>query len=583
MSLLDTNASSETVKAAAASDNSVTVYYKKGYAKGCLTPHILYRTGDGFWGEPPGVPMQDSEIKGYAKAVIELGAAGCIEACFNDGGSKWDSNRMKNYWFEPGVYTFHPASNEASSTILQGVPEPVQPYQDDWSKKSIYFILTDRFWDGDSSNNDFDGFVSDKSDPRKWHGGDFQGIIDNLDYIQNMGFDAIWITPVTRQKSDDAFHGYYTYDFYDVDGHFGGMDKLKELVKAAHERQIAIMLDVVINHTGNFQPDSIAKAPFDKYEWYHHNGDIQLEDYMETNQWALENCDIAGLDDLNHENIEVANELKKWIRWMISETNVDALRIDTTKHVPKSYLREFTTAANTFTFGEVYGSEPSYLGDYSNYVDAALDFPMYYTIEEVFGKDASMLQLQARYNDDHYYRDALLNGTFVDNHDVKRFLYEATGDAQGEGGAHSQLKAALSFLFTSRGIPILYQGTEQGFSGGCDPANREDMILNTGHELYKHVARLNAIRRAHPALQNGTQTEKYADDTFYGFQRSNEGDEVVVLINNAWVSESRSIEGLERFADGTKLYNQLGEDAVEVANGSITAILGPKEVKIFTK
>ncbi|BCU81341.1 hypothetical protein JIR001_11240 [Polycladomyces abyssicola] len=106
----------------------------------------------------------------------------------------------------------------------------------DWQKKSIYFIMTDRFSDGDPTNNNYGGFASDKSDPRKWHGGDFQGIINQLNYIKGMGFNAIWITPVTMQKSVNAYHGYWTYDFYSVDGHLGSLAKLQELVQTAHSK-----------------------------------------------------------------------------------------------------------------------------------------------------------------------------------------------------------------------------------------------------------------------------------------------------------------------------------------------------------
>src|SRR5262245_29437426 len=88
-----------------------------------------------------------------------------------------------------------------------------------WSQQSIYFLLTDRFSNGNSSNDNYGGFNSDRGDPRKWHGGDFQGVINRLDYIKGMGFTAIWITPVTMQRGIFSYHGYATYDFYGIDGH----------------------------------------------------------------------------------------------------------------------------------------------------------------------------------------------------------------------------------------------------------------------------------------------------------------------------------------------------------------------------
>ncbi|MGY5484530.1 family 14 glycosylhydrolase [Paenibacillus sp. ALE2] len=492
--------------------------------------------------------------------------------------------------------TYAPNSNGVEVTAQTEAPSGVFTPMDlgtlskptslstDWSKQSIYFIMTDRFSNGDPSNDNYGGFNSNNSDQRKWHGGDFQGIINKLDYIKNMGFTAIWITPVTMQKSEYAYHGYHTYDFYAVDGHLGTMDKLQELVRKAHDKNIAVMLDVVVNHTGDFQPgNGFAKAPFDKADWYHHNGDITGGDYNSNNQWKIENGDVAGLDDLNHENPATANELKNWIKWLLNETGIDGLRVDTAKHVPKGFLKDFDQAANTFTMGEIFHGDPAYVGDYTRYLDAALDFPMYYTIKDVFGHDQSMRKIKDRYSDDRYYRDAQTNGVFIDNHDVKRFLNDASGKPGANYDKWPQLKAALGFTLTSRGIPIIYQGTEQGYSGGDDPANRENMNFNANHDLYQYIAKLNYVRNNHPALQNGSQREKWVDDSFYSFQRSKNGDEAIVFINNSWNSQTRTIGNFDNLSNGTRLTNQLSNDSVQINNGSITVTLAPKEVKVFTK
>lgn len=495
-----------------------------------------------------------------------------------------------------GTSTYVPNSNGVEVTIQTEAPSgaftPIDlntlskptPLGTDWSKQSIYFIMTDRFSNGDPSNDNYGGFNSNNSDQRKWHGGDFQGIINQLDYIKNMGFTAIWITPVTMQKSEYAYHGYHTYDFYAVDGHLGTMDKFKELVGKAHDKNIAVMLDVVPNHTGDFQPgNGIAKAPFDKADWYHHNGDITEADYSSNNQSKIENGDVAGLDDLNQDNPATANELKNWIKWLLNESGVDGLRVDTVKHVPKGFLKDFDQAANTFTIGEIFSSAPAYVGDYTRYLDAALDFPMYYTIKDVFGHDQSMKKIKERYSDDRYYRDAQTNGVFIDNHDVKRFLNDASGKPGANYDKWPQLKAALGFTLTSRGIPIIYQGTEQGFSGGDDPANRENVVFNANHDLYQYIAKLNRVRNSHPALQNGSQKEKWVDDSFYSFQRSKNGDEAIVLINNSWSSQTRTIGNFDNLSNGTRLTNQLSNDSIQINNGSITVTLAPKEVKVFTK
>ncbi len=451
-----------------------------------------------------------------------------------------------------------------------------------WSQQSIYFILTDRFSNGNTGNDNYGGFNADRSDPRKWHGGDFQGVINKLDYIKGMGFTAIWITPVQMQRNVNAYHGYWTYDFYGIDGHLGDISKLRELVNTAHSKGLYVMLDVVANHTGDFQPfNGFAAPPFDRFDWYHHNGDVQ--NY--NDQWWVENGDVAGLDDLNQENPATAGELKNWISWLRTQAGVDGLRVDTVKHAPKWFWRDFDAAANTFTLGEVFSGDPAYVADYTNYLDAALDFPLYYTINNVFAKDQSMWQINNRFRDDWRYKNKFTNGVFVDNHDVHRFLCDTTGRPGANWDKWPQLKAALGFAFTIRGIPIVYYGTEQGFTGCNDPFNREDLFdsFNTANPLYSYIRQLNSAKRAHPALQDGWQEEKWVNDSFYAFQRSKNGDEAVVCINNGWGPQSVNVPNLSNLPNGTVLHNSMGGDSVTVNNGAIPCNMAAKEVKIFTK
>ncbi len=410
-----------------------------------------------------------------------------------------------------------------------------------WTSRSIYFIMTDRFSDGDTSNDNYGGYNSDLSSPTSWHGGDFQGIINHLDYIKNMGFTAIWITPVVMQNSENAYHGYWGYDFYSIDGHLGTMSKLQELVTDAHALNIWVMLDVVANHTG---PYNYTAPTFPDYADYHHNGDIT--DY--SNQWDVENEDVAGLNDLDQSNTYVYNTLLSQVKWLVSTTGVDGLRIDTVKHVPQTFWSAYAASAGTFTLGEVYSGDPAYDGPYTHYLDAVLDYPMYYTIHDVFGQNASMTNISSRYAQDSNYSNPLTNGVFLDNHDVDRFLCDASGSDKT-----AQLKLALAFVFSGRGIPIMYYGTEQGFSGCADPANREDMFnsFNTSSALYNYVAALNYVRNISPALQNGTQAEKWVDTTFYAFERANGSNRVLVALNNCFCTRSVTIPNLGFTADQT--------------------------------
>ncbi|EFH83295.1 alpha amylase catalytic region [Ktedonobacter racemifer DSM 44963] len=438
----------------------------------------------------------------------------------------------------------------------------------EWTSRSIYFIMTDRFSDGNTGNDNYGGFNTNRSDATAWHGGDFQGIINHLDYIKNMGFTAIWITPVVMQHDTHAYHGYWGYDFYSIDGHLGSMSDLQNLVTQAHNRNIWVMLDVVANHTGSY---NYTAPTFPNYSNYHHNGNIQ--DY--NNQWDLENQDVAGLNDLNQDDSTTHSTLLNNVSWLVSTTGVDGLRVDTVKHVSKSFWSNYAQSAGTFTIGEVYSGDPGYVGDYTHYLDAVLDYPMYYTIHDVFAQNKSMYEIRDRYNSDGSYRDARTNGVFIDNHDQDRFLCDASGNPAQTWDKYPQLEMALAFTFASRGIPIMYYGTEQGFSGCADPANREDLFnsFNTSGTLYNYVAKLNYARNLNAALQNGAQYEKWVDDSFYAFERENGGSNVLVALNNCWCTRTVTIPNLDNFASSQTLHDELTGTAYQLQGNSITLTL----------
>ncbi|HEY1011395.1 MAG TPA: alpha-amylase family glycosyl hydrolase, partial [Herpetosiphonaceae bacterium] len=414
----------------------------------------------------------------------------------------------------PTLAPTQPLSPTASPTPA-GAAEPIFTASDEqWAGRSIYFLLTDRFANGDPSNDDAGGFASDRSDPRRWHGGDFKGLADNLDYIKGMGFGAIWITPVTLQRSSNAFHGYWQYDPYQIDPHLGTLEELRALVDAAHQRDLLVMIDVVPNHTGDFIPGAAAAPPFDDPSWYHNQGNIK--NY--GNQLEVEQGDLLGLDDLNQENPAARAELLKWIAWLRQETGLDGLRVDTAKHVAKDFLAEFDAAAETHTMGEVFSPDSGYVAPYSRALDAVIDFPFYEASKKALRGSEPMQNIQRLFQADGQYRNVHTNGTFLDNHDVERFLCTATG---GPGkDTRTQLKQALAVLFAVRGIPIVYYGTEQEFKGCKDPANREDLFdaLNPESPIYQWIATLNTLRSAHPALQRGASADRFIDAGGWAFQ-----------------------------------------------------------------
>lgn len=464
-----------------------------------------------------------------------------------------------------------------------------------WQDQIIYFALTDRFNNGDKSN-DFN--VNVKS-PYAYHGGDLQGLIDKLDYIKDLGATTIWITPPMDNR-DNAFkanlgnnnivdmygyHGYWTKDYYAVDEHLGTMAKLKEFISKAHSKGIKILLDIVVNHTDYDHPFAKnRKDPNDKYySWFNQNGDIK--DY--ENQWWVEHGELAGLPDFNQDNPEVYKYLLDASKFWIKETGADGFRIDTVKHVPHSYWQQYTKDIRNFAgsdfllLGEVLNGDPGYNAGYqSDGFDSLFDFPLYYAINDTFAKGGSMKRLGGLFGRDGSYANAGMLSPFIDNHDVPRFL----SDTGGNGGY--KLGLALSFIMTIRGIPMIYYGTEIGLNGGGEPDNRRDMPWATRNDgLINHVKKLMSIRKSQEALRRGRQLEMWQDDDIYAFLRTT-GDsarDVITVLNNSDSQQTRTMQlrAESSMANGTKLVNLLGTDGVTVNNKSITVTLAAKEAKIF--
>ena len=337
----------------------------------------------------------------------------------------------------------------------------------------IYMILTDRFYDGNSTNNGTLNQEYRPGDLKYTQGGDWQGIIDKIQYIKNLGVTAIWISPpqknelLSRDGNESGYHGYFTNDYYSTDPHFGDKSKLIELVNTAHANGIKVILDAVPNHTADYldgtstvySPSTYSPAaPFNNPNWYHHNGDIL--DYNDYNQ--LVNNDMGGLDDLDQSNPDAkAAILDAYSKW-VNDIGFDGIRIDATSSLPKTFISEFENTLGVPTFGEVFNGSVDFVSDFQNYQWGVLDFPLFFAARDVFSHDTSFQNIKNILDQDYKYQNTNNLVTFIDNHDRDRFLNLAEDN-------YKKLRLALTFLFTVRGIPDVYYGTEQAHYGGGVP------------------------------------------------------------------------------------------------------------------
>lgn len=469
----------------------------------------------------------------------------------------------------------------------------------------IYQVLVDRFEDGDPTNNDQGDGEYDPSDLGFYHGGDWAGLTDRLGYIADLGVTAIWLSPVSEQQplsrdgQEASYHGYFTRDFATPNEHFGDRAELQELIDTAHGLGLKMILDVVPNHTADYlagtsttySPSTYKPAsPLDNASYFHHAGDC-LFNGLET-QTQIENCDLGGLDDLDQSNPVVSahlmNTYKDWV-----DMGFDGIRVDAARSVPKPWLAAFEAEMGVPTFGEVFVGDVDYVSEYQDYEWGVLDFPYFFTVRDAFSADTDMNKLGDLFDQDSKYANPNRLETFLDNHDRARFLTWADDNYQ-------RLRSGLTFLLTSRGVPVIYYGTEQADDGNGNPYevpiankdNRKDMeSFDQNSNLYKHIQRLTAIKAAYPALQVGTQREMWSDTSVYGFSRrvDSTGAEAITLSSNSWATQTRTVplRAESSITVGTTLTNLMNtSDTVIVTAGGvtgkqITVALGEHESKVY--
>jgi len=433
---------------------------------------------------------------------------------------------------------------------------------EEWKSRTVYQIITDRF-----ARTDAD--TTQCSDLGKYCGGTFKGIQNNLDYIQGMGFDAIWISPVVA-NTKDGYHGYWVSNLYEVNEEFGTEEELKELIQTCHDRDIWVMVDVVANHIGYVDKNDYSSiVPFN--ETSHYNPYIDCGTVDQNDEKAFQTCWLSGLPDLDQNNPFVRETLMSWISDFVQTYDFDALRIDTVPHVTREFWAEFSEASGVFAIGEVLNLDLKYLATYQGPLESILNYALYAALRDAFqqGKPMSVIQ--------EYYHEAIVTwpditvlGNFINNHDNPRFLSNST-NVEG-------FKASLAFTMTSAGIPMVYYGDEQAFSGGTDPANREALWtdMNENSEIYEYLKTINKFRKESEFYKHD-QIERLADDSFYSFTRG----QTFFAFTNSLDTESRTVSS-HSYPEGTLLCNIFNnDDCTKVQNDEFSVTLHNGEVKIL--
>lgn len=455
----------------------------------------------------------------------------------------------------------HTEQIEKTITVV-AKEEKDSPLAFDWDEARIYFALTDRFYNGDPSNdNPFDDVI-DLDHLETYHGGDFQGLIDKIPYLQELGINTLWITPIVdnidwnvRAGVNDkqyGYHGYWAKDFTQLDEHLGDLATFHQLIETAHDHGIKLMVDVVLNHTGYGMKitdgdQSIANFPT-KEEQMVFDGLIRT-DPVANHQIVGE---LSGLPDLQTEEADVRQQIIEWqTDWLekaqtIRGDTIDFYRVDTVKHVEdttwKAFKNELVKVKSDFKLiGEDYGASIDKNGGYLNdgEMDSLLDFEFKQIAGSFVNWDVMGAQEKLIDRNNKLTSDATM-GQFLSSHDEDGFLYKQAGGDLGK-----QMVAA-SLMITAKGQPVIYYGEEIGLTGaaaknmdnGEYSENRYDFDWEasegSGSQVYNHYKTLLNIRKDYSKLFAKGNRETIAgsnDEGYLVFSRSYQDEQVVIALN----------------------------------------------------
>jgi glycosidase len=494
----------------------------------------------------------------------------------------------------------------------------------------MYLIMIDRFSDGDQKNNDPSQSrgLYDRSNKFYYHGGDFQGIINRLPYLKDLGVTAIWLTPwydnydrpneVEKKEgaASTGFHGYNAQDFYSVEEHFGTLQKLRELVDEAHRQGIKVIQDSVVNHTGPYHP-WVDDEPTPT--WFNGTRAAHLKNVFQT--WVLhdpraeplikretmEGWFLDFLPDLNQRDEETARYLIQNTLWWIGVTGLDGIREDTWQYVPNSFWRDWTAAIKreypSFrVVGEVKDGDPVHTSFFQggrtrfdgvdSGLDSLLDFPLFYPVRHAFAEGRNVDEVAKMLAKDYLYTNPDILVTLLGGHDDGRFMSETGASVAGSKLAHT-------FILTTRGVPQLYYGDEIGMTGPDEPTTRRDFpggfpgdqrnaFTKAGRtpeeqDLFEHVRKVARLHSELEPLRRGSLVNLYVAEQQYAYARVTERAAAIIVINNS--PQEAAVEfnvAPVNLPDSTALVDKLGTGGnVLIRNGVFKLHMPPRSASIY--
>lgn len=396
-----------------------------------------------------------------------------------------------------------------------------------FEEESIYFIMVDRFNNGDTSN-DVD---VDHTNPVAYHGGDLQGITDKLDYIKEMGFTSVLLTPIFNNGTD-GFNGYNIENYTEIEEHFGTIEDLKELTTQAHEKNMKVIIDLGLRA-------------------------------------------VNGTPLNQEEMLEVA---QKWIQ----EADIDGYKIDITEGSDEGFVAKLSDSVkavkeNIILVGQQVGKIETDLSQFKG-IDLFFNNLLYPGVTSFSIPNQGFENLEGNWdqlNQDYKNPNMLL--TYMDNQDTMRFTYLSTEENEHPA---PRIKLALSYMYTAPGIPIVYYGTEIALNGAEPPANSGLMDFRTDQELVEYISLLSKVRKSIPALTKGTFEVITNDSGMLLFKRELEGETAYVAINNTLKAQKFTLTS-DQIGENKELKGLITEDLVRPVDDDFHVVVERDAAEVY--
>ena len=490
----------------------------------------------------------------------------------------------------------------------------------------LYMLMPDRFANGNPKNDRIKGLrdqLVNRNEPSLHHGGDLEGIRQHLNYFNQLGVTALWLTPVLEndrpadQNKYSTYHGYATTDYYRVDPRLGTNEEYKELVKEAHAKGLKVVMDMIFNHCGDYHPWNLDAPSKDWFNSPHYGLQTSYKlspvldpyaskiDMKET----VDGWFVASMPDLNQRNPYVLKYLIQNSEWWIETVGIDGIRMDTYPYADRKAMSEWartldTEYPNFNMVGETWVTEPAYTAAWqkdsklvkdNSYLKTVMDFAFYDRInlakkEET---DAWWNGLNRVYNSlcyDYLYANPSSVMAFIENHDTDRFL--------GDGKDVKSLKQALGILLTMNRIPQLYYGTEvlmngtkavtdgnvrKDFPGGF-PGDTHNCFIREGRSadenaMFDWESKLLHWRQGNEVISKGKQTQFVPYAGVYVIARQYQDKNVMTILNGTSKNAELQIARYHEIIGSHRTAKDIITDANVDLNNNIK--LGPRETLII--